>query len=264
MSSLIVSEISAHAAAPPDGDPAILLDDVHVHYRHQKNRPTTLKEFVVRKLQGEIRVDEIRALDGVTLSIARGEVFGVVGQNGAGKSTLLKVISKIVHPSQGRVRIWGRVSTQLSVGAGFHTDLTGLENIYLYSAILGRSRSETESLVDDVVAFAELDEFIHAPLRTYSAGMRARLGFATAMAQVPDILLIDEVLAVGDLRFKEKCKRRFQEMVQHGATIVLVSHGLQEVVSLCDRAAWLERGSIMSMGNPTNVVGDYRRSIEGG
>lgn len=241
-------------------DPPIVLSNVHVRYRHQSNRPTTLKEFVVRKVRGEIRVDEIRALDGVSLTVDQGEVFGIVGQNGAGKSTLLKVIAKIIRPNQGRVRIWGRVSTQLSVGAGFHTDLTGLENIYLYSAILGRSRAETEALVNDIIEFADLEDFIHAPLRTYSAGMRARLGFATAMVEDPDILLIDEVLAVGDLRFKEKCKIRFQEMVDLGATIVLVSHGLQEVVSLCDRAAWLEKGQFSSIGDPAEVVEDYRQS----
>lgn len=241
-------------------DPPIVLSNVHVRYRHQSNRPTTLKEFVVRKVRGEIRVDEIRALDGVSLTVDQGEVFGIVGQNGAGKSTLLKVIAKIIRPNQGRVRIWGRVSTQLSVGAGFHTDLTGLENIYLYSAILGRSRAETEALVNDIIEFADLEDFIHAPLRTYSAGMRARLGFATAMVEDPDILLIDEVLAVGDLRFKEKCKIRFQEMVDLGATIVLVSHGLQEVASLCDRAAWLEKGQFSSIGDPAEVVEDYRQS----
>jgi ABC-type polysaccharide/polyol phosphate transport system ATPase subunit len=236
----------------------IQMQDVSVHYRHERNRATTMKELAIRLLHRDLDTELTRALEGVSAEIVSGEVFCVVGQNGAGKSTLLKVLSGIVRPTTGRVRVWGKVAPLLSVGAGFHTDLTGRENIYLYGTILGRRRAQITATLDGIVDFAELADFVDSPLRTYSSGMVARLGFAVAMASRPDILLVDEVLAVGDTRFREKCRRRFMEFVAEGTTIVLVTHAVGEVLELSSRALWLEKGTSRALGDSDQVVRAYQ------
>ena len=236
---------------------AIRLDDVNVLYPHEKNRPNSLKEYAIRWIRRDIEREYLAALDGVSFEVRAGEIFGIIGQNGAGKTTLLKVISGILQPSTGRVRVWGRVSTLLGVGAGFHPELTGKENVYLYSALLGRSRSTTDELFKETIDFAELSDFIDAPLRTYSSGMIARLGFSVAMAEQPDILLVDEVLGVGDEQFSLKCQKRFQEFQDAGTTIVLVTHQLVVVRETCTHAAWMHSGRVEHLGNPEEVVSQY-------
>jgi ABC-type polysaccharide/polyol phosphate transport system ATPase subunit len=236
---------------------AIRLDDVFVYYPHVKNRPNSLKEFVIRWTRRDIEREFLKAIDGVNFEVRAGEIFGIIGRNGAGKTTLLKVISGILRPSQGRVRVWGRISTLLGVGAGFHPELTGKENIYLYSALLGRSRSVTNDLLEETIAFAELSDFIDAPLRTYSSGMIARLGFSVAMAERPDILLVDEVLGVGDEQFRIKCQNTFQHFQDAGTTIVLVTHQLNVVRETCTRAAWMNNGRFERLGDPSEVVQQY-------
>ncbi len=241
------------------GIAAIRLDRVSVLYRRESDRPTSVKELFVRLVKDQMDGQYVRALDDISLDVLKGEVFGVVGRNGAGKSTLLKTISRIIRPTQGRVQVWGRVSALLALGAGFHKELTGRENVYLYSSLLGRSELETKELFDSIVEFAEIQDFIDSPIRMYSTGMIARLGFATAMAQQPDILLVDEVLGVGDEMFREKCRTRFREFQERGATVVIVSHRLDEIQRLCQRALWLHEGKGMRYGGAKEVAEQYRR-----
>lgn len=243
---------------------AVRLEDVVVRYPYEKNRATSLKEYFIRRLNGDIRTSFLTALDGINAEIRTGETFGIIGRNGAGKSTLLKVISRIIHPTSGRLRVWGKVASFLGVGAGFHPELSGSENIYLYSALLGHPQSFTEAHFDEIVAFSELEEFIHSPIRTYSTGMTARLGFAVAMAERPDILLVDEVLGVGDLQFMQKCVARFQEFQTQGTTTVLVSHSLPDIEMMCQRAIWLHLGQLKASGSSAEVVQAYTASMTAG
>jgi len=250
--------------AGPAGSPAILLDGVSVVFRRTLNPPTSMKEYVIRALRGGLSAATCRALDDVSLEIRQGEVFGVIGRNGAGKTTLLRVASRILRPTEGRVRVWGTAAPLLGVGAGFNYDLTGRENAFVYSSILGRRRSETARLMEAIVDFAELGDYFDSPLRTYSQGMVARLGFAVAMAVRPDLLLLDEVLGVGDEAFREKCAVRFDEFRRAGTTVVLVSHSLASVEQLCHRAVWLEGGKVRAMGEAKEVVAAYAPSRPAG
>ena len=236
---------------------AVRIEDVAVDYRLEMDRPTSLKEYAIRRIRRDIQSEYVSALAGVSMEIRAGEVFGVIGRNGAGKSTLLKVISKIVMPTRGRVRVWGPVVSLLGIGAGFHEELTGRENIYLYSAILGRTSTSTSALVDAIIEFAELSDFIHSPVRVYSTGMKARLGFAIAMADRPSILLVDEVLAVGDEQFQKKCQQRFNDFQSQGTTIVIVSHSMRAIETMCGRAVWLTDGRVGGLGKAEEVVHAY-------
>jgi len=202
------------------------------------------------------------AVNHVSLDIYPGEVFGVIGQNGAGKSTLLKVVARVLPPAQGCVVIKGWTAPLLELGAGFHPELTGRENIFLNGAILGFTRKEVEGFFEEVVEFSELGEFIEAPLRTYSSGMNARLGFAVATVQRPDILLVDEVLSVGDEAFQEKCFKRITSFREKGTTILIVSHSMGTIEEMCQRAAWLDHGVLKFVGKPIDVIGAYRASFQ--
>lgn len=238
--------------------PAIRVEDVSVRYRHEHDRPHSLKGFAIRRLTQQSEQKWILALNGISLEVNRGEVLGIIGRNGAGKSTLLKVISKIVRPTTGRMRVWGETSSLLGVGSGFHSELSGRENVFLYSSLLGRSEEETHELYKSIVEFSEIEDFIESPLRIYSTGMVARLGFAVAMAKRPDNLLVDEVLGVGDVSFREKCSQRFAEFRDRGSTILIVTHSMGTVKSMCDRALWLHKGEVATRGNPGDVVEAYQ------
>lgn len=237
--------------------PAIQLDQISVRYRVPHERVATLKEHAIRWLERRLRWDDLWALREVTLSIRRGEVVGIVGKNGAGKSTLLKAIARVLRPTSGRVRISGRVAPLLEFGAGFHPELTGRENVFLNGAMLGFTRAEMHAKFERIVDFAELAEFIDAPLRTYSSGMVARLGFAVATDVEPEILLLDEVLSVGDAAFQQKSFGRIRAFRAAGATILFVSHNLDVVKSLCDRAVWFDHGRIMADDASSVVVDQY-------
>lgn len=250
--------MSAITTISPD---AVIVDKVSVHFNRSKHNVTSIKELSILLLKRKVVTHKIRALDDVSLSIRRGEVYGIIGRNGSGKSTLLRVLSRIILPTSGRVQIWGKVSPLLGVGAGFHQELTGRENAYLYSTVLGRTAARTKDLIDGIVEFSELEEFIDEPLRVYSSGMVARLGFAVAMAEKPEILLVDEVLSVGDERFKDKCNRRFHELTDHGATIIFVSHNMGAVQELCSRASWINKGKLMLTGDASSVIKEYRKSL---
>lgn len=204
--------------------------------------------------------DMFWALDDVSFEVQRGEVLGVVGRNGAGKSTLLKLLSRIMAPTRGRIELWGRVGSLLEVGTGFHPELTGRENIFLNGAILGMTRREIQRRFDEIVAFAEIEPFLDTPVKHYSSGMYVRLGFSVAAHLEPDVLIIDEVLAVGDLAFQKKCFGKMEDVTKQGHTILLVSHNLAAVSSICRRAILLEKGHLVQDGPVADVVETYVRS----
>jgi ABC-2 type transport system ATP-binding protein/lipopolysaccharide transport system ATP-binding protein len=243
-------------AAKPSG-PAISLEGVSVQFRVPHERVRSLKEYAIRALHNRVTWEERLAVRGVSLEVRRGEVLGLVGPNGAGKSTLLKLIARVLRPSAGRVRVWGRVAPLLDYGAGFHPDLTGRENLYLNGTLLGLSHRTLDASYERIVDFAEMRDLIDAPLRTYSSGMVARLGFAIATEQQPDILLLDEVLAVGDQAFQAKCTERFDAFRTGGTAIVLVSHDTRLVTSTCQRATWIDRGELRRIGPASEVVAAY-------
>jgi ABC-2 type transport system ATP-binding protein/lipopolysaccharide transport system ATP-binding protein len=218
----------------------------------------TFKEFAIRWMQRRVHHRSFLALDGVNLSVNSGEAFGLIGHNGAGKSTMLKLIARVLKPTSGRVIVRGAVAPLLEFGAGFHPELTGRENVFLNGAILGFSRSEMEEKFPRIVDFAELWDFIDAPMRTYSSGMWARLGFAVATDIQPDVLIVDEVLSVGDEPFQEKSFKRILEFRDRGATILLVSHNMQIIESLCHRVAWLDHGRLMTVAPAAEAIQAYR------
>jgi ABC-2 type transport system ATP-binding protein/lipopolysaccharide transport system ATP-binding protein len=240
-----------------DSDVVISLEDVAVRYRVPREPVSGIKEYAIRLLQRRLAYEDFWALNGVSIQVHRGEVFGVIGSNGSGKSTLLKVIARVLYPTRGRVILRGRVAPLLELGAGFHQELTGLENIFLNSALLGRSRTEVEELLPEIIEFAEIGDFINSPIRTYSTGMVARLGFSVATCVRPDILLVDEVLSVGDARFARKCLERMYSYQLQGTTILIVSHSMSTIETFCERALWLQRGSTRSMGPVAQVIEDY-------
>ncbi len=246
------------ADRPLLGDAAIRLDRVGVDFTAPRERITSFKEYAIRFFQGRIKYDRFHALRDVSLEVRQGEVFGVIGHNGAGKSTLLKVISRVLKPTTGEVIVRGEVAPLLELGAGFHPELTGRENVFLNGTLLGHSQAELEEMFDEIVDFAELWDFIEAPLRTYSTGMSVRLGFAVATATRPDVLLVDEVLSVGDQAFQEKCAARIAQFRQNGATILLVTHDASLAMSVCDRAVWLHHGEVKCLGSAVEVVDAYQ------
>jgi homopolymeric O-antigen transport system ATP-binding protein len=249
-------------AHPRGGEPIIRFDHVAVRYRVPHERIGSFKEYAIKRLQGRINHQEFWALRDVTLQIAPGEIFGIIGRNGAGKSTLLKVISRVLHPTRGRVWVRGHVVPLLELGAGFHPELTGHENVFLNGTLLGHSKREIRERLGEILDFAGLGDFIGAPLRTYSSGMVARLGFAVAMAWRPDVLLLDEILAVGDEAFQRKCLDRIALYCDTGATVVLVTHDMSVVNALCPKAVWIDHGRVQSAGPSADVVRDYARAAQ--
>ncbi|HQN68587.1 MAG TPA: ABC transporter ATP-binding protein [Anaerolineaceae bacterium] len=246
---------------PTESKPAIILENVSVRYRLPSERIGTLKEYAIRLLQRRLKHREFWAIKDLDLNIQQGEVFGIVGDNGAGKSTLLKVISKVLRPTTGRVRIHGKIAPLLELGAGFHPELSGRENVFLNGALLGYSHDEMNQVFNEIVEFSELAEFIDAPIRTYSSGMYARLGFAVATAHQPEILIVDEILSVGDEAFQRKCTDRITGFRENGATVLMVSHNLDLIAGMCNRAAWLDHGKLIHMGNAEEVVAKYREGV---
>ena len=239
-------------------DEVIRLEKVSVQYRVPQERIGSFKEYAIRFLQRRIQYNSFWALHDIDLSVYRGEVFGLIGRNGAGKSTLLKVVSRVLRPTKGRTVLYGKIAPLLELGAGFHPELSGRENVFLNGALLGYSRKEMEACFDQIVDFSELRSFIDAPIRTYSSGMYARLGFAVATAHIPDILLVDEILSVGDEAFQQKCFNRITEFRESGATIIMVSHSLQQIEKMCQRVAWIDHGNIEIIGPPSQVIAAYR------
>ena len=236
-------------------DSIITVDNVSVHFRMDKNRTTSLKEWVVSFLKGKQQYEEFHALENVTFDVKRGEIFGVIGRNGAGKSTLLKVVSGIYKPTSGKAVSAGRIAPMLELGSGFDQELSGHDNIFLNGAILGFSEDFLKQKYDELVAFSELGEFIHQPIKTYSSGMMMRLAFSVATIVEPEILIVDEILAVGDASFQQKSRARMLELMQGGTTVLFVSHSMDQIREMCDRVLWLDHGTVKMVG-PTQEVCD--------
>jgi ABC-type polysaccharide/polyol phosphate transport system ATPase subunit len=235
----------------------IRLENVALRYRVPRERIRSLKEYAIRRIQKRVVYDDFEALKDVALTVEAGERIGVIGRNGAGKSTLFRIISRVLPPSEGRVYVAGRIAPILELGLGFHGELTGRENVMLQGALLGFSRAETRRRLEGIVEWAELQDFIDAPTRTFSTGMAARLAFAVATDVDPDILLVDEALSVGDEKFQRKCHERMQGFHARGRTMMLVSHSLSQIRDNCDRAIWLHHGRVVLDGPVAEVTEAY-------
>ena len=238
----------------------IKAEHITVTYRMANDKIHSMKEYLVAFLRRKLKYEEFLALNDVSFEIKKGEVIGIVGNNGAGKSTLLKVISGILTPSKGKVTLHGNVVPMLELGSGFDYDLTGRENIYLNGAILGYSEAFLKSKYDEIVEFSELGDFINHPVRNYSSGMVMRLAFSIASMVNPDILIVDEILAVGDAAFQEKSHARMTEMMSHGTTVLLVSHNIDQIRTLCDRVIWLDHGNVVDIGETEDICDRYSAS----
>jgi ABC-type polysaccharide/polyol phosphate transport system ATPase subunit len=241
----------------PAPDVRIRLADVSLCYRLAKQRIPSIKEYAIHWMKGALTYEKLWALRDVDLTIREGETVGIVGRNGAGKSTLLKVISRVLKPSKGQVEVKGVVSPILELGTGFDHELTGIENIYLNALLLGRSRREIQLKVEEIIEFSGLGDFIRSPIRNYSSGMLARLGFSIATAWLPEILILDEVLTVGDAAFTEKCETKMRSFHEAGITILVVSHSDKVVRETCTRCVWLDAGSLRADGVPDEVLDLY-------
>ena len=242
-------------------DFALEVEHVTKTFRLHHEKASSIKQLIAGK--GRNRFDEFTALDDVTFQVNEGEVFGVIGENGSGKSTLLKCMAGILQPNSGSVRVHKRMSALLELGAGFHPELSGRDNVYLNAAILGMSRKDIASRFDDIVEFSGLQSFIDAPVKTYSSGMYVRLAFAVAINVDPRLLIIDEILAVGDVTFQQRCLEKFVEFRNEGRTIVLVTHAMNTVRDMCDRAIWLTHGAVTGEGDPAELVDDYTETMLG-
>src|SRR6059036_1854933 len=245
--------------------PAITLTNVTKVYRRYTGRQfSTLKSALLqRSLMRDLQPSEtFTALNDVSLTVPKGQTLGVIGRNGSGKSTLLKLVAGISKPSTGTVKVYGRISALIELGAGFHPEISGRENVFINGIMLGLTKREVTQRFDEIVEFAELREFIDAPVKTYSSGMYMRLGFAVAIHVDPDVLLVDEVLAVGDEGFTHKCLDKFGEFHRRGKTVLIVTHSLGLVERFCDEALWLDDGRVRGGGDPKRVVGAYLTDVE--
>lgn len=237
---------------------AIKLDKVSKAYRVLRQQPFLAKEMLKRILQRPSKVDLHWALREASFEVGRGESLGVIGSNGSGKSTLLSLIARTSYPTQGSVEVQGRVGPLLQLGAGFHPELTGYENIFLNASLLGLSREELESKLDSIIEYSGLGDFVYSPIQTYSTGMNARLGFAVIAHIDPDILLVDEILGVGDAEFQARCRTTIRKFIEGGTTLFFVSHNMRAVQNLCARAIWLDRGELKADGDSKTVVEQYQ------
>ena len=245
----------------PSDSTAVFLKDVSVAYSVPTERIRTIKEYLIKKARGKIKHKQFLALNNVNLNVQQGEIYGIIGRNGAGKSTLLKVISRVLIPMKGRVWVRGGVAPLLELGAGFHPELTGIENIYLNGTLLGHTRHEINEKLDEIMEFSEIGDFINAPIRAYSSGMIARLGFSVATAWEPEILILDEILSVGDEAFKEKSSHRMRSFLNGKTTVLLVTHSSEMIAELCTKAILLDQGSIVAYGSGKDISAQYHQMI---
>ena len=238
----------------------IEVSDVSMRFRLNNDKILSLKEFVTTALRGKLSYNEFTALDHVSFTVNRGETLGLIGRNGAGKSTMLKVISGILKPTEGSVTCHGNVVPMLELGSGFDMDLTGRENIFLNGAILGYGEEFLKEKYDEIVKFSELGQFIAVPIRNYSSGMLARLAFSIATVVQPEILIVDEILSVGDAQFQEKSKKRMLELMGGGTTVLFVSHSIEQVREMCGRVVWLEKGQVKLTGLAKEICAAYENA----
>lgn len=239
-------------------EPIIQVNDVSMRFNLAKEKSESLKEYFLQIAHGKLKFDEFYALKNVSLDVQPGDFYGLIGLNGSGKSTLLKVISGVYKPTSGSCTVRGTIAPLIELGAGFDMDLTARENIYLNGTVLGFSPKYLDEKFDEIVEFSELQDFLDVPLKNYSSGMVARIGFAIATITKPDILIADEVLSVGDFLFQQKCEKRMQELMAGGTTVILVSHSIEQIERMCSKVAWLSHGHLKMDGDTETVCAAYK------
>lgn len=240
-----------------DNNYIIDLQNVKVRFNKTNLKVDNLKEYVVRLVKRELLFQEFIALQNVNLQVKKGEAWGLIGTNGAGKSTLLKVVSRILKPAEGTVSVNGSVAALIELGAGIDPNLTARENIYLNGTLLGYKKSFLDSKFDEIVEFSELQDFLDSPVKNFSSGMKARLGFSVATSVSPDILIADEILSVGDIKFKQKCNKKMRSMLDNGTTLLYVSHNINSIKKLCNKVLWLDHGKMVMTGDTEEVCNAY-------
>jgi len=243
--------------------PAIEVHNASLAFQLTRDRVGTLKEFAIQTVKRKVKKEQLWAVRDVSFTVAPGEVLGVIGPNGAGKSTLMKMVARVLPPTRGRVVVRGVVAPMIELGAGFNPEMTAYENLILYGTLLGRTPGQMQERAAAICGWADLNDFIDVPTRSYSSGMLARLGFSVATDINPEVLVVDEVLSVGDAAFQEKSKQRMMEMIGQGAAVLFVSHDLETVKALSDRALWLDHGTVQGVGAPSDVVSAYQSTFAG-
>lgn len=243
-------------------DSIIEVSNVSVRFNLEQEKTDTIKEYLLKLVKGQLHFNEFYALRDVSFNVERGDSLALIGTNGSGKSTMLKLIAGVLYPSRGKVSVKGSIAPLIELGAGFDIDLTARENIFLNGAVLGHSRAYMKKHFDEIVDFAEIEEFIDVPVKNFSSGMVARLGFSIATQVRADILVVDEILAVGDFLFQQKCYRRMEKMLSGGTTLLFVSHDAEMVKKMCRRALWLNNGVMMDIGEAAAVCDKYRAAME--
>lgn len=243
-----------------DNDTIVTVDHVSMRFNLATEKCDSIKEYLIRAVKGQLSYDEFWALKDVSFEVKRGNSLGLIGLNGSGKSTILKTIAGVLKPTKGSVSVYGTIAPMIELGAGFDFDLTAKENVFLNGALLGYNRAIMQAQYEDIVEFSELQEFMDVPMKNFSSGMVSRLAFAIATIGTPDILIVDEVLSVGDFKFQEKCEERIQKMRDGGTTILFVSHSLEQVQKICNKIAWLEKGNLKMFGDAEEVCAVYAQS----
>lgn len=243
-------------------DNIIEINDLTIRFNLASEKIDNIKEYFIKLIKRELMFQEFLAIENFSLDIKKGEAWALVGVNGSGKSTLLKAISGIMKPYKGEIKVHGTIAPMIELGAGFDANLTARENIYLNGLILGHSKKFMEEHFDKIVEFAEIEKFLDSPIKNFSSGMKARLGFSVATMVNPDVLICDEVLSVGDAKFRKKCEARMKEMLSSGTTLIFVSHNINQVKELCDHAAWIERGHLIQAGEVNEVCDAYTKSLD--
>jgi ABC-2 type transport system ATP-binding protein/lipopolysaccharide transport system ATP-binding protein len=235
----------------------ISVEEVSMCFNMTTEKISTIKEFLIKKIKNQISYTKFWALQNVSFKVAKGELFGVLGLNGAGKSTLLKTVAGVLKPTEGKIDVMGKMAPLIELGAGFDAELTARENIYLNGAILGYSKKEMNDRFQQIVEFSELEQFIDVPVKNFSSGMYARLGFSIATSVRPDILIVDEILSVGDFKFQEKCEEKISDMVKSGTSVLLVSHSIEQIRKICSRGIILEKGQLIKSGEINDLCNFY-------
>ena len=241
---------------------AIEVKNVTIKFNMAKEKVDSIKEYILKFIKKQLFFEEFTALNDVSFDVKKGEVFGIIGLNGCGKSTILKIISGIYSPSKGSVKVNGSIAPLIELGAGCDMDLTARENIYLNGSVLGYSKNYIDSKFDEIVDFTELHQFIDVPMKNYSSGMVARIGFAIATITDPDILIVDEILSVGDFLFQQKCEQRINELMKKGTTILIVSHSIDQIKRLCNRVMWLKSGQVVKIGETQEICNEYSHTTK--
>lgn len=238
---------------------AISIKNVTMEFNMVNDKVNSLKEYFVKVIKKQLRYTKFTALEDISFDIKKGEVWGIVGLNGAGKSTLLKVVSGILKPTCGEVKINGNISPLIELGSGFDMELTARENVYLNGYVLGYTKQYIDEKFEEIIDFAELNDFLNVPIKNFSSGMVARLGFSIATTVNPDILIVDEILSVGDYKFQAKCEERIAKMMSGGTTVIIVSHSMEQIKKLCDHVLWLEKGKVIMSGETEEVCEEYQQ-----